>query len=264
MSSLQELETQLWAAADELRANSKLKASEYSTPVLGLIFLRFADHRFQQAQQALEGQGGGRRTIGKIDYQAQGVLYLPEEARFRYLRALPDNEDIAQKINDAMKLIEADNEDLAGVLPRNYQRIDKAILVSLLKTFSAIPMDIEGDAFGKIYEYFLGKFAMSEGQKGGEFFTPTSLVKLIVEIIEPYRGRIYDPACGSGGMFVQSAAFVESHRRSTHDISVYRQEKTDETIRLCKMNPSTDCRATSGRRSPTTRTSTAALGASIS
>lgn len=236
MSSLKELEERLWAAADELRANSKLKASEYSTPVLGLIFLQFADHRFEHARKELEESGGGRRSIGKIDYQARGVLYLPQKARFEYLRSLPDNEDVAQHINVAMKAIEEENEDLAGVLPRNYQRIDKTILVSLLKMFSGIPMDIEGDAFGKIYEYFLGKFALSEGQKGGEFFTPTSLVKLIVEIIEPYRGRIYDPACGSGGMFVQSAAFVESHRRSTHDISVYGQEKTDETIRLCKMN----------------------------
>ena len=189
-----------------MRANSNLKSSEYSPPVLGLIFLRFAEHRFAKAQQELEGQSTGRRTIGKIDYQAKGVLYLPEKARFSYLRDLPENEDLAKQINEAMRLIEADNDDLKGVLPTNYQRLEKSLLVSLLKAFSSIPMDIEGDAFGKIYEYFLGKFAMSEGQKGGEFFTPTSLVKLIVEVIEPYTGRIYDPACGSGGMFVQSAA----------------------------------------------------------
>jgi type I restriction enzyme M protein len=135
-----------------------------------------------------------------------------------------------------MKAIEADNDALKGVLPRTYNRLDKELLVSLLKNFALIPMDIEGDAFGKIYEYFLGKFAMAEGQKGGEFFTPTSIVKLIVEIIEPYHGRIYDPACGSGGMFVQSAAFVEHHQKAVTNISIYGQEKVDETIRLCKMN----------------------------
>ena len=164
------------------------------------------------------------------------MLYLPESARFSNLLQLPEGADIGKAINDAMKAIEADNEDLKNVLPRTYNRLDKELLVSLLKNFAAIPMDIEGDAFGKIYEYFLGKFAMSEGQKGGEFFTPTAIVKLIVEIIEPYHGRIYDPACGSGGMFVQSAAFVEHHRKAVTEISIYGQEKVAETIRLCQMN----------------------------
>jgi type I restriction enzyme M protein len=231
-----ELEKRLWGAADELRANSKLKSSEYSVPVLGLIFLRYADHKFSQAKTKIESHTTGRRKIGKTDYQAQGVLYLPEEARFSKLLNLPEGADIGKAINDAMKAIEADNDDLKDVLPRTYNRLDKELLVSLLKNFAAIPMTIEGDAFGKIYEYFLGKFAMSEGQKGGEFFTPTSIVKLIVEIIEPYHGRIYDPACGSGGMFVQSAAFVEHHKKAVTDISIYGQEKVAETIRLCKMN----------------------------
>src|SRR5919201_795231 len=129
-----------------------------------------------------------------------------------------------------MKAIEAENEDLRDVLPKTYNRLDKDLLVSVLKNFSTIPMNIEGDAFGKIYEYFLGKFAMAEGQKGGEFFTPTSLVKLIVEVIEPYHGRILDPACGSGGMFVQSAGIVERHRRNPNaDISIYGQERIAET-----------------------------------
>ncbi|SRR5579883_244691 len=231
-----EWEKRLWSAADELRANSKLKSSEYSVPVLGLIFLRYADHKFTQAQAKLAKQSTGRRTIGKADYQAQGVLYLPKEARFSQLLDLPEGADIGKAINDAMRAIEADNDDLKEVLPKTYNRLDKDLLVSLLKNFAAVPMEIEGDAFGKIYEYFLGKFAMAEGQKGGEFFTPTSIVKLIVEIIEPYRGRIYDPACGSGGMFVQSAAFVEHHRKAVTDISIYGQEKVAETIRLCKMN----------------------------
>jgi len=231
-----ELEKRLWGAADEFRANSKLKSSEYSVPVLGLIFLRYADHKFTQAKAKFTSQGTGRRTTGKADYQARGVLYLPESARFSTLLNLPEGADIGKHINDAMKAIEADNEDLKDVLPRTYNRLDKELLVSLLKNFAAVPMDIEGDAFGKIYEYFLGKFAMSEGQKGGEFFTPTSIVKLIVEIIEPYHGRIYDPACGSGGMFVQSAAFVDHHKKAVTDISIYGQEKVAETIRLCKMN----------------------------
>lgn len=231
-----ELEKRLWDAADELRANSKLKSSEYSVPVLGLIFLRFADHKFGEAEKNLSPQGTGRRKIGKTDYQAEGVLFIPETARFATLLNLPEGADIGKAINEAMKAIEADNEDLRDVLPKTYNRLDKDLLVSLLKNFSTISMDIEGDAFGKIYEYFLGKFAMAEGQKGGEFFTPTSIVKLIVEIIEPYRGRILDPASGSGGMFVQSAAFVEHHRKSVNEISIYGQEKVAETIRLCKMN----------------------------
>jgi len=231
-----ELEKRLWEAADELRANSKLKSSEYSVPVLGLIFLRYADHKFTQAKAKLASQGTGRRTIGKTDYQARGVLFLPEEARFSKLLDLPEGADIGKAINDAMRAVEAENDDLKDVLPKTYNRLDKEILVSLLKNFSAISMDIEGDAFGKIYEYFLGKFAMSEGQKGGEFFTPTSIVKLIVEVIEPFHGRIYDPACGSGGMFVQSARFVGNHRKSVTDISIYGQERVAETIRLCKMN----------------------------
>jgi type I restriction enzyme M protein len=232
-----EIEKRLWSTADVLRANSKLKSSEYSVPVLGLIFLRYADHKFTEAEKTLEKAATGRRKIGKADYQAKGVLYLPEPARFSTLLKLPEGENIGKAINDAMKAIEDDNDDLKGVLPRTYNRLDNSTLFDLLKLMASIPMDIEGDAFGKIYEYFLGNFAMSEGQKGGEFFTPTSIVRLIVEIIEPFHGRIYDPACGSGGMFVQSARFVANHKRKpSSEISVYGQEKTSETVRLCKMN----------------------------
>ncbi len=230
------LEKRLWDAADDLRANSKLKSAEYSVPVLGLIFLRYADHKFAEAVKKLSNNGSGRRKIGKTDYQAQGVLYIPEKARFANLLSLPEGADIGKAINEAMKAIEAENEDLKDVLPKTYNALEKPLLISLLKNFSAIPMNIEGDAFGKIYEYFLGNFAMSEGQKGGEFFTPISIVKLIVEIIEPFHGRILDPACGSGGMFVQSAAFVEHHRKNVNQIMAYGQEKVAETIRLCKMN----------------------------
>ena len=232
-----QIEKRLWDAADELRANSKLKSSEYSIPVLGLIFLRYADQKFTAAKEKLEGKGTGRREIGKADYQANGVLYLPQAARFQTLLKKPEGSNIGQAINDAMRAIEADNPDLKDILPKTYNRLDNPTLLELLRIMSSIPMDIEGDAFGKIYEYFLGKFAMAEGSRGGEFFTPTAIVKLIVEILEPFHGRIFDPACGSGGMFVQSARFVEEHKRNpTSEISIYGQERVAETVRLNKMN----------------------------
>jgi len=231
------IEAQLWAAADELRANSKLKSSEYSVPVLGMVFLRYADHRFQAVAEELAGEGGGRRSIGPSDYQARGVLYLPAAARFSALITLPEGENIGAAINEAMRTIEAENPDLKDVLPKTYNRFENALLKELLKAMNSVPMDIEGDAFGKIYEYFLGHFAMSEGQKGGEFFTPTAIVQLIVGIIEPFHGRIFDPACGSGGMFVQSARFVSEHQHNPGaELSVYGQEKVAETVRLGKMN----------------------------
>jgi type I restriction enzyme M protein len=232
-----QIEKRLWDAADEMRANSKLKSSEYSIPVLGLIFLRYADQKFAVAQKELEAKGTGRRQIGKSDYQAKGILYLPETARFQKLLQKPEGANIGQAINDAMRAIEADNPDLKDILPKTYNRLDNSTLVELLKIMASVPMDIEGDAFGKIYEYFLGKFAMAEGQKGGEFFTPTAIVKLIVEILEPFHGRIFDPACGSGGMFVQSARFVAEHRKNpSAEISIYGQERVAETVRLNKMN----------------------------
>ncbi len=206
-------------------------------PVLGLIFLRYADHKFTQAEKELVGKSSGRRTIGKTDYQARGVLYLPEKARFQNLLKLPEGVDIGKAINSAMRAIEEENVSLKDVLPKTYNRLDNPTLIELLKLMASIPMDIEGDAFGKIYEYFLGAFAMSEGQKGGEFYTPTSIVKLIVEIIEPFHGRILDPACGSGGMFVQSARFVENHQgKPNAEISICGQERVAETVRLCRMN----------------------------
>jgi type I restriction enzyme M protein len=239
-----DLEKRLWDAADELRANSKLKSSEYSVPVLGLIFLRYADYRFTKAEQELNRRDVPlerlkRRGVSKADYQAKGVMYLPKVARFSYLVNLPESEDTGKAINESMKAIEAENEELSNILPQTYNRFENKLLVELLKSFNKIDIDtdLEGDAFGKIYEYFLGKFAMSEGQKGGEFFTPTSIVKLIVEILEPYHGRIYDPACGSGGMFVQSASFVGRHQKNpSAEISIYGQEKVNETVKLCKMN----------------------------
>ena len=240
MANNNDMYKKLWDVADQLRANSNLKSSEYSVPVLGLIFLRFADYKFTLAKQELEKKqkSGGRRGVSKVDYQAmKGVLYLPENSRFSYLLNLPEGENIGKAIIDAMKAIETENEELKDILPKTYNRLENSVLVTLLKTFSSIQMDVEGDVFGKIYEYFLGEFAKTEGQKGGEFYTPTSLVKLIVEVIEPFHGRIYDPACGSGGMFVQSARFVERHKANPNaEIAIYGQEKTVETVRLCKMN----------------------------
>ncbi len=231
------LESRLWDAADELRANSSLTAAEYSTPVLGLIFLRYADYRFTQAEKELAGTASGRRTVGKVDYQARGVLYLPETARFSRLVQLPESENIGRAINEAMKAIEEENSDLRGVLPKTYNRLGNDTLVDLLRILEAIPEGIDGDRLGKIYEYFLGNFAMQEGRGGGEFFTPTPIVRLIVEIIQPFHGRILDPACGSGGMFVQSARFVEEHqKRPSHEISIHGQESKTGTVRLCKMN----------------------------
>jgi len=235
-----DIEKKLWEAADQLRANSHLRSSEYSVPVLGLIFLRFADYRFKAATEKIQKKkekSKTRRTISKVDYHAQGVLYIPEKSSFDYLLHLRESEDRGKAVNDAMKAIEAENEELKGVLPKTYNKFEKDVLIALMKTLSNIPMDIEGDIFGKIYEYFLGKFAMKEGQRGGEFFTPTSIVKLIVEVIEPFHGRIYDPACGSGGMFVQSAKFVERHKANPNkEISIFGQEKTGEYVKLCKMN----------------------------
>jgi len=234
---IHDIENRLWGSADELRANSGLKESEYSVPMLGLIFLKYADSRFAAAAAELAGQSTGRRQIGKADYQAQGVMYLPEKARFGYLLNLPEGANLGQAVNDAMKAIEDENEELRGVLPRTYNALTNATLATLIRNVNAILGNIDGDGFGKVYEYFLGKFAMAEGQKGGQFFTPTSIVRLIVEIIEPFFGRILDPACGSGGMFVQSARFVEEHRASAGDrLSVYGQERIEETVKLCRMN----------------------------
>jgi len=232
-----ELESRLWAAANQLWANAALKPSEFSPIVLGLIFLRYADIRFSAIEAEMKPAPGSRRKVGPADYHAQGVLYLPEEARFGLLLRLPEGAAVGQAVNEAMRAVERENPDLADVLPKTYQILENRTLAELLKVMASIPMDKGGDTFGLIYEYFLGKFAMSEGQKGGEFYTPTSIVRLIVEILEPYHGRIFDPACGSGGMFVQSARFVENHHRSaTTEISCHGQERVTETSRLARLN----------------------------
>lgn len=237
------LEKRLWSAADQLRANSGLTAAQYSQPVLGLIFLRFADAKFASRRAELERTGIGRRGSRVDDagsYHAEGVLFLPPEARFGDLLEYPEGgrggKTLGQAVDDAMRAIERENPQLAGVLPKTYQAFNARLLKELLKTFSTIPVDLEGDSFGKIYEYFLGEFAMTEGQGGGEFYTPLSIVRLIVEILEPFQGRVLDPACGSGGMFVQSARFVAEHRKGGAGLSIHGVEKVDATGRLCRLN----------------------------
>lgn len=234
-TDLNEIEKRLWSAADQMWANTGLRPNEYSAPVLGLLFLRYAEKRFVDAQAQLQATGSGRRGITPQSYQRQGVVYLPDAARFSHLLNLPEGENIGKAINDAMEAIEEANEELKGVLPRTYQRIPNSVLVEMLKLLS--PLEIEGDAFGQIYEYFMGNFAMKTMQKGGEFYTPSSLVRLIVAIIEPFHGRIFDPACGSGGMFVHSANFVRNHQKNpSQEITIFGTEKVIETLRMAKLN----------------------------
>lgn len=235
------LEKRLWDAADQFRANSGLKAQEYSGPILGLIFLRFAEVRFAIQRTKIEGTSASSRRGSRVDepaaYHAEGILYLAPEARFDYLLTLPEVADIGAKVNAAMREIEKHNPQLAGVLPKTYNLFTSTLLKELLKKVSEIPASLDYDAFGRIYEYFLGAFAMTEGQGGGEFYTPSSIVKLLAEIIEPFHGRILDPACGSGGMFVQSARFVAEHQKNpAAELAICGVEKTDETGRLCRLN----------------------------
>lgn len=246
---LKKLEADLWSAADKLRANSDLKSSEYATPVLGLIFLKFADNNYRRHEKAIlaeyqQLQGTRReKPVSEIAIEQCG-FYLPDHTRYDYLLNLPEEKDIAKALKEAMKAIEVYKPELEGVLPKDeyaaLTRTDKTIPQQLLRTFANIPANATGDLFGQIYEYFLSEFARSEGQKGGEFFTPRSVVRLMVEIIEPHGGKVFDPACGSGGMFVQSAQFIEAHRNELKgaDSGVYvcGQEKTQDTVKLAKMN----------------------------
>jgi type I restriction enzyme M protein len=247
---LKTLQDTLWKSADDLRANSDLRSSEYSTPVMGLIFLKFADNKYRRVEAEINAEyeklKGTRREKGRPEIAiAKCGFYLPDKARYSALLNLPEAADVDQALKEAMAAIEKHKPELDGVLPQDeyfkLTRTDKTILHRLLQNFANIPDDADGDLFGQIYEYFLSNFALAEGQGGGEFFTPRSVVRLMVEIIEPHQGTVYDPACGSGGMFVQSAAFVDSHRkaqetRAADALYVFGQEKTLETVKLAKMN----------------------------
>jgi type I restriction enzyme M protein len=240
---LRQLELELWKAADQLRANSKLTASEYAMPVLGLIFLRHAYNRYAKVAVEIEQNlpvhpQRGRRPITKNDFLEKNALFLPEKSQFQYLVSLPESADIGEEIDNAMKNIEEQHQDLQGVLPKNYAIFSNSLLHELLRIFNKeVLQKAEGDLFGKIYEFFLNKFAMTGAQEGGEFFTPMSLVQLIVNIIEPNRGVVFDPACGSAGMFVQTGYFIESEgAKPAEKVTFFGQEKADLNTKLAKMN----------------------------
>ncbi|CEK37656.1 N-6 DNA methylase [Paraclostridium sordellii] len=242
MQDIKKIEGDLWEAADQLRANSKLTASEYSMPVLGLIFLRHAYNRFLMVKEKIEenlpSRGGIKRPIRKEDFESQSAIFLPEEARYDYLLNLEEGKDIGNAINDAMISIEKEYDNLQGALPKNFNIFDNDLLAELLKIFNSQQLrNATGDVFGRIYEYFLNKFAMSGAQEGGEFFTPISLVQLIVNVIEPQKGIVFDPACGSAGMFVQTGHFIELHGENANEkVTFFGQEKAELNSKLAKMN----------------------------
>ncbi|WP_114905340.1 class I SAM-dependent DNA methyltransferase [Ornithinimicrobium murale] len=236
-TDLAKVRATLWAAADELRANSKLTPVQYRDPVLGLVFLAYAENRFEAVQGEIEAKASARNPATIADYKAKSVLYVPDKSRLSSLVDLPEGEDVGKATDEAIKAIEAANPELKDILPRGYQKLERSTLIELLRLFAPLPTQLEGDAFGFIYEDFLSNFAAQEGKGGGEYFTPYSIVRLIVEILEPFQGRVFDPACGSGGMFVQCAKFVERHHESaSRKLSVFGAEKTEDTVPLAKMN----------------------------
>lgn len=245
---LKNLKDTLWTTADQLRANSGLKSTEYAEPILGLIFLRFADVKYSKYEAEIKAkfeENKGTRTerpIHEIAIEKCG-FYLPREARYDWLLNLPESENLAQKIKEAMESIEEYTSELTDTLPKEiYYSVnsqdDPLVLAKLLKAFKDIPADVELDIFGEIYEYFLGKFALAEGQGGGEFFTPSTVVRYMVEVLAPTEGKILDPACGSGGMFVQTAHYIERHKAKGKQMNLraYGVEKTGATVKLAKMN----------------------------
>lgn len=242
LNDIDKLEDSLWAAADNLRANSKLTSSEYCMPVLGVIFLRHASNRYQAAlEQIRADQATGKmpkRPLVKSDFVKRRALMLPKEARYDELLKLPKGASLGTALVEAMNAIERDFEPLAGQLPKDYEKFGNDLLEDLLRVFDSDTLrKASGDVFGRIYEYFLMKFAMQGAQDSGEFFTPPSLVQTIVNVIEPDHGIVFDPACGSGGMFVQSSHFIERLGKDTaHRVTFFGQEKTATTIRLAKMN----------------------------
>ncbi|EIL8370202.1 SAM-dependent DNA methyltransferase [Vibrio alginolyticus] len=243
---IKQLETELWDSANSLRANSKLTAAEYKDPVLGLILLRYAQNRYDQAKAKIEASipegPRGKRAATKDDFLAAGAMMLPEFSQFDYLADLPEQEPLDEAINEAMKLIEEAYPDLAGVLPRNYQELDTDLLRELIRVFNKDSVkNVSGDVFGRIYEFFLMKFSMdgAGAQEGGEFFTPPSLVQLIVNMIKPDHGVIHDPACGSAGMFVQTGHFIEEQDKNAsinQKVTCYGSELKSNNTRLAKMN----------------------------
>ncbi|RLG30569.1 DNA methyltransferase, partial [Methanosarcinales archaeon] len=237
------LETQLWKAADKLRKN--IDAAEYKHIVLGLIFLKYISDAFEGLYQRLqEGEGdyAGADPEDMDEYKAENVFFVPAAARWSYLQARARQPEIGKDVDNAMDAIEKENPLLKGVLPKVYARgnLDPTSLGGLIDLVGNIAFGDakvrSADVLGHVFEYFLGEFALAEGKKGGQFYTPRSVVQLLVEMLEPYNGRVFDPCCGSGGMFVQSEKFVEDHQGKVNDISIYGQESNQTTWRLCKMN----------------------------
>lgn len=243
LENIEAIEKRLWSSADNLRANSNFSSNEYFLPVMGLIFLRHAYSRYlnikPEIEAGLPSRGGKTRALTKEDFSGRGAIYLREAAQFDHLVNLSDADDRAEAIMQAMIVIEEDYPSLDGVLPkREYQELDNDVLGTLLRTFNDPALKkATGDIFGRIYEYFLTGFAGEKAHDGGEFFTPVSIVQTIVNVIEPDHGNVIDPACGSGGMFVQSAHFIERMHRNPQDVATFwGMEKNPTTIRLAKMN----------------------------
>lgn len=234
------LEQSLWKSADKLRKN--IDAAEYKHVVLGLIFLQYISDAFNDLYETLkagEGEYAGADPEDRDEYKAENVFFVPEKARWRYLQAMAKQPTIGKSIDEAMDAIEKENPSLKGVLPKVYarQNLDPKALGELIDMICNIPMratkERSADVLGHVFEYFLGEFALAVGRKGGQFYTPRSVVELLAEMLEPYQGRVFDPCCGSGGMFVQSEKFVEDHRGNINDISIYGQESNQTTWRLC-------------------------------
>ena len=242
MINIRKLETELWEAADLLRADSKVTSQEYCMPVLGLIFLRFAYSRFKFVEADIlkdrPVRGGRVLPVEADDFKTKSAIFLPEEARYDYLLNLPDNTDMGQAINHAMELIEQQSTQLKGILPKNYTILQDDLLRELLRIFNNSAFnEMKDDIIGRIYEYFLNKFAPAVASDDGVFFTPKSLVRMIVNVIEPSHGTVLDPACGSGGMFVSSADFIEQYGANANTaMTFYGQEKVDYNAKLCVMN----------------------------
>jgi Type I restriction-modification system methyltransferase subunit len=237
------LENQLWKAADKLRKN--IDAAEYKHIALGLIFLKYISDAFEGLYQKLqtgEGEYAGADPEDRDEYKAENVFFVPATARWSYLQSRAKQPEIGKDVDFAMDAIEKENPSLKGVLPKVYARgnLDPTSLGGLIDLVGNIALgdakDRSADVLGHVFEYFLGEFALAEGKKGGQFYTPRSVVELLVEMLEPYKGRVFDPCCGSGGMFVQSEKFVKKHQGGINDISIYGQESNQTTWRLCKMN----------------------------
>lgn len=237
------LETQLWKAADKLRKN--IDAAEYKHIVLGLIFLKYISDSFEELYDKLvagKEKYEGADPEDRDEYKAENVFFVPPSARWKYLQSRAKLPDIGKDVDESMDAIERDNPSLKGVLPKVFarQNLDPTSLGGLIDLVSNIALGTakarSTDVLGHVFEYFLGEFALAEGKKGGQFYTPRSVVELLVEMLEPYKGRVFDPCCGSGGMFVHSEKFVEEHQGKVDDISIYGQESNQTTWRLCKMN----------------------------